>query len=174
MTVNDIYSAYLEKDKKRREIAEKICEKERSIDRLTAQINRLEKKQHEDNWINSLLHPLAATLTPLLNCERYKIYGPFGLRASTTICFLKQGTDDTTYVLSLTMRTEYNDDARYKERYCPASTKGICLYYDTFKRTNEYPQGSIGELNGYNNIEEPLPDDFQEIVKILKQQEKTK
>ncbi len=171
-SVQELYSHYLAADLKRRAVAEKICDKERSIERLQRQIEKLEKSQYEDNWMTTLLHPLAAALTPLLECERYKIYGPFGLRASTSICFMKQGSDETGYILSLTMRTDYNEDALYKDRYCPATTKSVQLFYDTFKRTKQYPEGSIGELNGFNNIEAPLPDDLQDIVKILKQQEK--
>ena len=46
--------------------------------------------------------------------------------------------------------------------------KNVQLRYDTYQRENSYQHGSIGELNGFNKIEAPLPESIDEIVKIIK------
>ena len=57
----------------------------------------------------------------------------------------------------------------YKGHYCPSSTKHIELRYDTSVRDNSYAQGSIGELNGFNKIESPLPESIEDIVNLIKE-----
>ena len=46
--------------------------------------------------------------------------------------------------------------------------KNVHLRYDTCERNNKYQHGSIGELNGFNKIEAPLPESVEEIVKLIK------
>lgn len=173
-TVADIYNAYIAAEANCRLISEKICEKENSITRIEKQISRLEKKKYGVNWIDNIVRPLAELLLPLLECEDYRILGPFGLRAETSIFFRKAETPEKScdYSLSLTVRTEYNNDSNYKGRYCEASVKSVRLYYNTGISRNIYPQGSIGELNGMNFIEEPLPDETDTIIKIIKEKAK--
>ena len=45
----------------------------------------------------------------------------------------------------------------------------VFLQYDTYKRNTNYQRGSIGELNGFNKIEAPLPETIDELVKIIKE-----
>lgn len=170
-TVVDIYNSYLASEADCRRIAERICEKENSIARLQKQIKKLEKKQYGVSWVNGIVIPLAEMLMPLLECESYEIFGPFGLRAETSIHFKKPNSTAQycDYRLALTLRTEYNDDFNYKGNYCSPSTKSVRLFYNTGKRTHIYPQGSIGELNGFDFIEKPLPDDTDEIIAIIKE-----
>jgi hypothetical protein len=49
-----------------------------------------------------------------------------------------------------------------------SAMKSVHLRYDTYERDNSYQRGSIGELNGFNKIEAPLPESIDEIVKIIK------
>ena len=173
-TIQEIYNGYLEVEANCRRIAEKICEKERSIARLKKQIERMENKQYSNSWVKCLLEPLAELLMPLLECDKYRILGPFGLRSETSLWFIKPNSTEKycDYSLSFTVRCEYNDDSIYKGLYCSPSMKNVRLFYNTGRRTNIYPQGSIGELNGFDVIEEPLPDDIEEIIKIIKEKAK--
>ena len=170
MTIESIYEGYLSADENKRKIAEKICEKEKSIVRLKKQIHRLESMQYGKSWIQTLLIPLAELLTPLLDCEKFEILGPFGLRAETSIFFKK--TNSTAqycdYSLTVTLHVEHNDNNDYKGYYCEPTVKRVWLQYNTGKRRNNYPQGSIGDLNGFDIIEAPLPLEIEEIIKIIK------
>ena len=162
--ITELYDSYLAKEREERRINERIIDRE-------LQIARLEKKKSKlGGWHDNLVIPLAEILTPLLECESYEILGPFGLRAETSIWFKKK--DSTAkccdYSLSLTIHNEWETDHNYKERYCMGAMKSVQLRYDTYQRDNSYAHGSIGELNGFNKIEAPLPESIDEIVKIIK------
>ncbi len=171
------YDAYLSIDLQRRKVNEKICDKQRSIRRLEKQIERLEESKHADNWVDCLIEPLAKALLPLLGCEKYKILGPFGLRAYVGIHFEKPNPKNKSniYSLYLTLHFEHNEDSRYKDDFCCPTIKQLYLKYDTYKRTAAYPQGSIGWYNDFNAVEEPLPDTLEEIAEfIIKSKEANK
>ena len=162
--ITELYDAYLAKEREERRINERIIDRE-------LQIARLEKKKSKlGGWHANLVIPLAEILTPLLECESYEILSPFGLRAETSIWFKKK--DSTAkycdYSLTLTVHNEWETDNHYKGQYCMNTMKSVHLRYDTYERDNSYERGSIGELNGFNKIEAPLPESIDEIVKIIK------
>ena len=163
--ITELYNAYLEKSQEERRINERIIDRE-------LQIEKLEKKKGElGGWHANLVIPLAEVLTPLLGCDTYEILGPFGLRAETSIWFKKKGSTAQycDYSLSVTIHHEFHDNQEYKRRYCEPPMKNMYLQYDTYKRDPSYQRGSIGELNGFNKIEAPLPESIDEIVKIIKE-----
>ena len=164
--INELYNAYLAKDQEERRINERIVDRE-------LQIKRLEKKKRKiGGWIDNLVIPLAKILMPLLECESYEILGPFGLRGETSIWFKKPNSTAQycDYRLCLTVETKYDKNYTYKGSYCSPVMNEVYLSYDTGKRNNEYQEGSIGYLNGYNNVEAPLPESIDEIVKIIKKE----
>ncbi len=162
--ITELYDAYLAKSQEERRINERIIDRERQIARLN------KKKDKLGGWHANLIIPLAKVLTPLLDCDTYKILGPFGLRAETSIWFKKNGSTAKycDYSLSLTVHHEFHDNHEYKKRYCSAAMKSVQLRYDTYARDNSYARGSIGELNGFNKIEAPLPESIDDIVKLIK------
>ena len=162
--ITELYDAYLAKEREERRINERIIDRE-------LQIARLEKKKSKlGGWHANLVIPLAEILTPLLECESYEILGPFGLRAETSIWFKKK--DSTAkycdYSLTLTVHNEWDKDNYYKGQFCMSTMKSVHLRYDTYERDNSYAHGSIGELNGFNKIEAPLPESINEIIKLIK------
>ena len=162
--ITELYDAYLAKEREERRINERIIDRE-------LQIARLEKKKSKlGGWHANLVIPLAEILTPLLECETYEILGPFGLRAETSIWFKKK--DSTAkycdYSLTLTIHNEWDKDNYYKGQYCMSTMKSVHLRYDTYERNNSYAHGSIGELNGFNKIEAPLPESIDEIIELIK------
>ena len=162
--ITELYDAYLAKEREERRINERIIDRE-------LQIARLEKKKSKlGGWHANLVIPLAEILTPLLECESYEILGPFGLRAETSIWFKKK--DSTAkycdYSLTLTVHNEWDKDNYYKGQYCMSTMKSVHLCYDTYERDNSYQRGSIGELNGFNKIEAPLPESIDEIIELIK------
>lgn len=162
--ITELYNAYLAKEREERRINERIIDRE-------LQIARLEKKKSKlGGWHANLVIPLAEILTPLLECESYEILGPFGLRGETSIWFKKK--DSTAkycdYSLTLTIHNEWDKDNYYKGQYCMSTMKSVHLRYDTYERDNSYAHGSIGELNGFNKIEAPLPESIDEIIELIK------
>ena len=162
--ITELYNDYLAKDKEERKINERIIDHE-------IQISRLEKKKSRiGGWLDILVKPLANILTPLLDCETFEILGPFGLRGETSIWFKKKDSNAKycDYSLTVTLHNEWDNNSIYKDQYCMSSMKAVELRYDTGVRDNSYQCGSIGELNGFNKIETPLPESIDEIVKLIK------
>ena len=142
-------------------ILDLIAKKRQSIKRLEKQIEKLETKCYcYPSWIKTVLTPLAQKLSEKIGMP-YEIYGPFGLANETSVYFHKDMTksicDQPTK--HLTVVPEFNGDKFY-------------LKYYTGEKTNKYQSGSIGELNGYNNCRAVLPDDFNEILKIVNKNNK--
>lgn len=162
--IQELYNDYIAKSREERRINERIVDRQ-------LQIKRLENKRRKlSGWIDNLVIPLAKILTPLLECEKYEILGPFGLSGETSIWFKKPNSTAQycDYRLCLTIETSYDKNYTYKGEYCSPVMSEVFLRYDTGKRVNEYQEGSIGYLNGYNNVEAPLPTSIDEIVKIIK------
>ena len=163
--ITELYESYLSKDKEERRINERIIDYEMKISRLE------KKKSKIGGWHDTLVIPLAKILTPLLDCEKFEILGPFGLRGETSIWFKKK--DSTAkycdYSLTVTLFNEFEKNSIYKDRYCMNSTKTVELRYDTGVRDSSYAHGSIGELNRFNKIESPLPESIEDIVNLIKE-----
>ena len=160
--MQEIYASYLKQENNVRKLEEKIADKQR-------QLRRLEKKMQYTSWLDYILHPMAKALVPMLGCTEYEILGPFGLRSETCVRFKKKDSDAKygDYSLHVTLHCDYNDDSLYKGEYLCRSKKSVTLKYDTGARDNSYEPNSIGELNCFNKIEAVLPDDLNEIVKII-------
>lgn len=139
---------------KRKDLLEKRDKKEASVERLQRQIERLENQidKLERPSQHDVIRKLADLISEALGNLPYKISGPFGLCANTSIRLTD--TDGGEYVLYLR----------------PYDGKDEWITYDTGKMRTDHlcPPGSIGELNGMNRLFEPLPDDFEEVMKIVK------
>ena len=147
MTMEELYSGYTAYN-------EKIQAKEEKIKRLKAQVAKLENK---GGWIRLILHPLAKAISAELGGLQWEIYGPFGLGAETTVYFFTEEGHDICKDPSYFLQVEpFFEDGR------------MVLHYWTRKRSNDYAPGTIGELNGFNKIYEPLPDELPEIMKIVR------
>lgn len=71
--------------------------------------------------------------------------GPYGLRAEVII-------SSDSHILIVTPDFE---DGNLK------------LYYDTGEKTDRHQPNTIGEINGFNNVQAPLPDTIEEIAGIM-------
>ena len=122
----------------------------------------IRKLQDKGSWIDAVVKPLAREISVRLGPSTelpyhdWKIYGPFGLGNETTIYFFC--TEEHNIVkgetYSLTLHPNFTD-------------AGLRLTYNTGEKNDNYAPGSIGWLNGFNNVEAPLPDSIEEIMKLL-------
>ncbi len=96
------------------------------------------------SWLDSAIAALAVDLEEYFG-EDMSIGGPYGLRAEVVI-------SSSNWTLTVS----------------PCFTDGkLRLYYDTGEIVGRHPAGSIGELNGFNNAQAPLPDDFEDIANVM-------
>ena len=151
-----IYEGYRLHSEKQRKLETVIEKNEQKL--------KLLRKQ--GGWYQQCLVPLAKRLSKVLAMP-HKIYGPFGLGATTTIYFFpqKNGGDivhDENYSITLHPATRnYNDWRLHFD-------ETFYFTYDTGEKKEEYAPGTIGEMNGFNNVEAELPDDLDAIVEIVK------
>lgn len=125
------------------------------------QIRRLEKKL--DKLDNPHYHDALKEIGEYI-CERtgydYEILGPFGMRASSSLWIVDKTKDRKElmdYVVwSITVCSHYDED------------DNVYLTYDTGKKKGNYDPMSIGALNGFDNVEEILPDTIDEVWEIMK------
>lgn len=85
-----------------------------------------------------------ATLTGYMT----QVFPPVGLRASVGI-------------------SAYDENANFKG-YINLTVREKVVYYDTGKIIHKYPDGSIGELNGFGLETAPLPNSTEKIWEIMK------
>lgn len=128
---------------------------------------RLEKvKSKRPYVVQNVLIPLAKEIKSRCGFKAFEIYGPFGITGETSIYFSNNGKDGDIKICevetwSLTLQWAY-DNHNYLHH----------LEYWTGEKTNDYPKGSIGEMNGLNNIYKELPMDIDAIIKLLRHTEK--
>lgn len=156
MTVKEIFDNYnkerTEADAKEKNIKEKIARLERKLDKIYKSYPTRTKR---------FVVPLAEALKEATGLPFYEIYGPFGLDCETSIYlsrFGKQGSIPICEVETYSLTLKWKPD-------------GTPLYW-TGKKTEEYPEGSIGYYNGFNNIYAELPNEISEVVKVLRHSEK--
>ena len=122
-------------------------EVEREVEKLQIARDMLKKPSWYDT-VNALAERLANSYG-----LQYKIYGPFGLNCEVSI-HLVSDVD-----ISMMKQDSYSLFLR---------PNGNWLRYFTGETTNQYPSGSVGDLNGDNNIYAPLPVEFEEILKLVR------
>lgn len=105
-------------------------------------IKAAEKQQA--SWLDSAVAALAVDLEEYTG-ETVAVSGPFGLRAEVMV---KVGN---TYTI---ITPSFEND-------------GFKLYYDTGETTGEYQPQTLGDWNGLNNVQAPLPDTLMEIAAIM-------
>ena len=133
---------------------------------IEEQIAKLEKELEETehsyvNWIDGILIPLAKELMKRKGLKYFEIYGPFGLSCETSV-----------YMANERNGAAYGGrSGESKIPICEVDTWSLTVRPDMKYRTDEtldkYPRGSIGELNGWNDVYQELPDDIDEIVNLL-------
>lgn len=141
------------------ELEEKISKKKEKIKKLNDDVKKLVEKKWDiqsPSWIDSLLKPMAEVLSKELNLK-YDIYGPFGMRAQTTIYFMEDLAVSITEqdVKSITI--------------IPGKLSEAELFYETGKLKPGVPANSnhINDPNGFNKEILPLPENIEDILTII-------
>lgn len=162
--INAIISGYVNNVQAHKAIEEQIQEDiqkaKKTIERAEKRIERLQAKQikvgrNYPSWVDEIVETLAMELANRLH-KNFEIYGPFGLRCETSIylfdCADKGITEQETWSIRIT----------------PGRLDLGEIYYDTGEVTKEFGSDTIGYMNGMNNVSKPLPDDIEDIIKLLR------
>lgn len=154
-------------EEEREVIYQKIVKKENKLSERKKQVERLEKdiKKLNDkcitgcnypSWIDGLVIPIAEYFSKELGLS-YEIYGPFGLRAQTSIYWKTEAEKSIT------------DQKTYHLRLVPTDLKEGKLGYETgeYKAGVTEQQKTLSDLNGFNKEVLPLPETLDEIRLII-------
>jgi hypothetical protein len=142
---------------------------EERIELRKQQVARLEKKRqraYDDpdiKWVDALVRPLAADLAGIIGAAEYEVIGPQGLGSRVTLIFYDSPVPVDEYGRKKWMEVE---EPRTFLTILPDDLPNLC--YETGERTVEYLPGTIGEMNGMNNVTAPLPDSIDEVAEIIR------
>lgn len=142
---------------------QKIAETEEKVRRAYGRLNKLERNRNKlpsTSWIDAIVEPLAKALSEFKGLP-WEIFGPFGITCQTAIYLREDMTKSICNqpALSITLEPHYGPDGKFT------------VLYRTGETTNEYAQGTIGQINGMNCVKAPLPNTVEEIAALLRESE---
>ncbi|ADO59911.1 hypothetical protein [Paenibacillus polymyxa] len=141
-----------------------IEKKQDKICKLQEGIKKLQKRRQKikyPSWVSEVIEVLAQQLAIKMN-KHYKVFGPFGLRAETTIYLF----DDESESIA--------EQSTWSVRITPGDLEKGEFFYDTDELTRETKLNSPGFLNGMKIVIKPLPETVDDIVEVLMYRKKIK
>ena len=124
-------------------------------ERALKKLDRMEK-----GWKELVVEPLAKILSEKMGNLPWKIYGPFGLGCETTIYLFPTDVHNI-------VKGETHSITVHPQISISDGNVNIYLTYNTGEVVDRYEKGTIGYMNGFNNVEAKLPDSIDEVVKLL-------
>ena len=131
-------------------------------------VNDLEKKEQRlkyPHFIEGIIQPIAKEISKRKGLT-FEVLGPFGLSCETSIHFTKKnfkGKRNKDFVCdySLTFRPFDEHDEGYKFK------KQWLELVDYSKKTKQYKDGTIGQINGFNYQTVPIPKTIPKLIKVM-------
>lgn len=157
MTFQKIKEKYLRESA---EYARQTDELETEIEKLEEEIEKLKKAKNNlkfPYWIEKLIKPLVKEIVEKESSfKSFDIRGPFGLRSYVFIVFSENEEV-----------SEHYDENEYYLSIVPKDLDTGKLNYETGETINKFSNGSLGEINGMNNVTKPLPENIEEIIELI-------
>ncbi len=121
-------------------------------ERIQEKLRRMEKV----NWMDGVIKPLAAALAEATGLY-WKVTGPCGICCRVYIDLCKDPDEPVLFQIhkEIILQPDFTDD-------------GLTIMYETGETTDRFAKGSVGALNGMNNVKKPLPNSVDEILKIMR------
>lgn len=163
--LNDLIINARNKQKQRWNKIHQLEEKQRTIEL------KIRKERLKDFTDKKLIYePLAKAICQKMGIKYYAFYGPFGLDAETSIFFSNESEKPSkSEKFGLCRPIDIcNVDTYGLYDLVTRGENGMEIHYATGEETNEFAKGSIGYYNGFNRIRKPLPDNLDEIIKVLR------
>ena len=151
-----------------------LDKEEEAIIKLQKKLQWHEKKReklwHKSGDYENIVYPLCEEIKKRCGFKYCEIYGPFGICAETSLYFSnvgkphyrKRGVSWWEDNIDICKEETWHITIQYTNKYESG------FEYKTGETINKYPEGSLGELNGMNDICAELPADIDAIIKLLK------
>lgn len=156
---------YQQEKAERAELDEKRNYHKRLVDKYTRLAEMHQQKANkvpyygktDASWLN-VLNTLCDDVSAIVGYPHTKADCTFGLRCETYIFWVDGDPEADKY-----------DNCVYSLTVTPDSIKpeDFALSYDTGEHKGRYAAGSIGNLNGFDNVTAPLPLDAEKVAEIL-------
>lgn len=147
-------NAKSEYNKQRDYLEDRIEYRRRQIERLEKKVDKLAYPHWHD-----ALKEIGEYICKQTGYD-YEILGPFGLRANTSLWIVDKTKD---------RRDEFDKYIIWRLSVCPHyAENNMYLTYDTGRKQGNYNQNSLGAMNGFDNVEEVLPDTIEEVWELMK------
>ena len=143
-------------EEKRNKKFDRMNELEAKLERARVAAQKADEAMyaiHCPSLYDNIVEPLAKRLAEHFEMG-YEIYGPFGMECETSIYLRKDMKESICdqKTISITLRPDWEK---------------LWLSYNTGEKISRYPKGSVGDMNGYNDVYAPLPVEFEEILKLV-------
>lgn len=168
--VKELLNAYEEKRGKSEAAAALIADRADQCMKAAAKLEkragrkREEAKRQEEklrkmpvvDWKEEVIIPLAEEMAKRIG-KHPVVFGPCGIGAKVTICL----TDDPA--------AKWTEQDRLELTIEPDFEDGRMIFnYETGEVSDRYEPGTVGYVNGLNNITARLPDSVEEILGLLR------
>ncbi len=163
ITFESIRSAYTKRLLEHRDIVKRV---ETKIEIREKQLRRLRQKQKAydaiyPRWTEMLLRPLLMDLYDRF--PEYKWDGdsltPLGLGNRVLVFFIKDNT--------LPETERYDVGNSIYMCFQPGALEKGELMFETGEKSNSFKKGTVGEINGFNNITCPV-EYFEQVIEFMK------
>lgn len=162
----------LKQQETREVLDEKLIQLKKQEEVIQNKKDRIYKKLAENSIRGVVLKPLAKAICERMNIKYYEFYGPFGLNAEISIYFSNYSEKESrSKKMGINQEIDIVHVTTYSLLELEIREDGI-YYWDGVTQTNKYEQGSIGYYNNFNHVKKPLPNDLEDIIKVLRYKER--
>lgn len=157
MSISCLINGYNERCRclkdEREALDKKIQTHLRQIERL--ENRRMKLMETRPNWVDEVAKPLGDLLAEQTGKYAY-VCGPQGIRSAVTIYLMDDRSKSIIdhESLSITIIPDFEGD-------------NMVFRYETGEKENDFAPGSIGYINGMNNVTAELSDNMEKILKLL-------
>lgn len=113
----------------------------------------------EVSWVEEIVRPLAASIASKKG-KKANVLGPRGIGAKVNIVL--HNCDDPTNCWEWTGNETLTVEPHFR------AEGDMTLLYETGEREERYPAGSLGAVNGLNNVTAELPDGEDDIAALFR------
>jgi hypothetical protein len=133
---------------------------------LQLKLNTLQQRKdklHFPYWVHTLLRPIVRQIRLQLTdwvCED-KRFTPLGIGCRVTVFFIKKGLPKNA--------DKWQEGNSIYITFLPGQLSKGELYYETGEKNNRFEYGTLGAINGFNQITKVL-ESVEEAIAFLKRQ----
>ena len=156
-----VLAAIQKNEEREEELREQAARLRRMADTLEGEADATKSERHgmqTVSWVDEIIRPMAESIAKKKG-KKVEIMGPRGIGCKVTIilhgesdgdCFMEWSAKET-----LTVEPQMDGGEPR-------------LYYETGEKEERFAPGSLGAMNGLNNVTAALPDDEYEVAALFR------